>query len=247
MNTRYIMHATRPGLRFDLLAGTVKKPLGYELRAIQSEAVPPPSIYRDSGKEHRAPPDQERWLRGMTGFTATGRLKSLCRIATIAGHLEVLDPIRYKEQLGTPAVKKSSSHHRTVGPVLGPLSVQLKKSIKTLVFIENLMASHALHEMFQIVDRQRLTFANIFDAFMKDDLSLVVRQDALPLPPNSAVIPFLLLILYVKLVTKTTGHSDVTGLFTLLRKKVFASFPIICWLSLILVALVTPIRSPNSR
>lgn len=249
-------------LRLELLAGAVKKPLGFELRAIDSDTVPPDAIYADargsgddSGPHRKAPPDPRRWLRGMTGFTATGRLRALCRVATVAGHLELLerDPSQHNHAINAQMHKKDGRRRsrrapvRFAGPVLGPLSLQIRKNVKSLIFIENLLSPFALHELFQVVDRPHLNFARIFDALLKEDLSLVVRQGCLPLPPNSAVVPFLLLVLYVKLITKTTGHSDASGLFAVLRKKVRKRIHILSIFLYLLLSSPSFTHSPLTR
>lgn len=115
----------------------------------------------------------------------------------------------------------------------GPLSVQLVKtaragggppsSAKAKVMVENLFHWRCVSEVFQVVDAQRLSYANLYDALDLGDMSLVLRSEwrkKLTPRAEAIVVCFLLLLLYVKLCIGSRGSDDVGLLFSKLKHEV---------------------------
>jgi hypothetical protein len=209
-------------------------PPGHDLKKLYSNLPPPPPSPTQANAKSKIGIDH--WCQQLTFFIATGRLHCIDKIAAIIAHLEprsvpILDITPDYLHLLPPADHSSSAS--SVSPSrldqteylstgLKPLSVQLIKNAKTKIVMENLFNWRAVSEVFKVVDPHRLSYANLYDAFDLDDLSLVLRPEWLPLTPKvgSVVLPFLLLVLYVKLATNTTGSDDVSILFSKLKRSV---------------------------
>jgi hypothetical protein len=209
-------------------------PPGHDLKKLYSNLPPPPPSPPQAKMKSKIGVDH--WCQQLTFFIATGRLHCIDKIAAIISHLEprsapILDIKPDYLHLLPPAAHSSSTSSISPSRLdqteylstgLKPLSVQLIKTAKTKIVMENLFNWRAVSEVFKVVDPHRLSYANLYDAFDLDDLSLVLRPEWLPLTPKvgSVVLPFLLLVLYVKLATSTTGSDDVSILFSKLKRSV---------------------------
>lgn len=202
-------------------------PPGHDLKKLYSNLPPPPPSPTQAKAKSKISVDH--WCQQLTFFIATGRLHCMDKIAAIIAHLEprsvpILDITPDYLHLPPPADHSPSRLDQTeyLSTGLKPLSVQLIKTAKTKIVMENLFNWRAVSEVFKVVDPHRLSYANLYDAFDLDDLSLVLRPEWLPLTPKvgSVVLPFLLLVLYVKLATNTTGSDDVSILFSKLKRSV---------------------------
>jgi hypothetical protein len=213
-------------------------PPGHDLKKIYSNLPPPPPSPAQAGNRERPPSkiDVDHWCRQLTYFIVTGRLHCIDKIVAIIAHLEPRavpifdikpDYLHLAPAQPPPGSATSPRLDQTeyLSSGLKPLSVQLVKSAsKAKIVVENLFNWRAVSEVFnKVVDPHRLSYANLYDAFDLDDPSLVLRPECpLPLTPQvgSVVLPFLLLVLYVKLASNTPGSDDVSILFSKLKRTV---------------------------
>ncbi len=100
------------------------------------------------------------WSKELLSFISTGRLQFIDRIATIIQNLEpktasLLAPFHHHYNQNEIAAVPSLLDEAKYAIELQPLSVQLVKNVKVLVFIENLFTAQAMHAIFRVVDKSR--------------------------------------------------------------------------------------------
>ncbi len=105
------------------------------------------------------------WSKELLSFISTGRLQFIDRIATIIQNLEpktasLLAPFHHHHQNEIAAIVPLLDEAK-YAIELQPLSVQLVKNVKVLVFIENLFTAQAMHAIFRVVDKSRSVLCSV--------------------------------------------------------------------------------------
>jgi len=165
--------------------------------ATSSQVTNPPNKNSHSPEKNRTSHSVniEVCCRMFVSYILNDLLQYLPRIATIIGHIEP-QPTHEQKSKGRPPQRTETN----------------------LLFIDNLFEPHTVAAVFRLIDSKRneFTFANIFTALENSDVSLLVDPRHLPLPSASPFVPFLLLLLYVRLIKSTP--TEAVELYSLLFK-----------------------------